>query len=158
MSSELSTETSHLVGPEYSTEAPCPTCHELILIDGIMFVADGEEGEVHETCHWCEQPYVVRRRTHFVGYTLISHATLALVHLKGQSEAARQIDDAEMTFWLRALTLASTRAAYYLHARSEVMSPHYASEYNRRYARWARLAVIVNEKLDLACAQSSSRL
>jgi hypothetical protein len=70
----VSTETPVLVGPECSTEAPCPNCNEGITVDGIMFVADGEEGEVEEVCHWCEKPYVVRRRTHFVGYTLTPKA------------------------------------------------------------------------------------
>lgn len=75
MSAEFSTETSHLVGSEYSTEAPCPNCRGVITIEGIMFVADGEEGEVEETCHWCEKPYVVRRQTHFAGYTLTATKT-----------------------------------------------------------------------------------
>lgn len=69
-----STETPTLLGPEYSTEAPCPNCNEPVTIDGIMFVADGEEGQVEEVCHWCAKPYVVRRRTHFVGYTLTPKA------------------------------------------------------------------------------------
>lgn len=68
------TETQMLVGPEQTTEALCPNCNEGITVEGIMFVADGEEGEVEETCHWCEKPYVVRRRTHFVGYTLIARS------------------------------------------------------------------------------------
>lgn len=62
------TETPHLTGPEHSTEAPCPNCNEPVSIDGIMFPDD--DAEVEQTCHWCQRPYVVRRRTHFVGYTL----------------------------------------------------------------------------------------